>query len=448
MFKKQSYGEEMPSNLGRYPSTAGCDRQFWRQATRRLKRPLGGGSWLGLRPAGTGILAAIFGLCAGLMVPSAADAAGLDVAVVYLTKQEKQRLPLSLLDPVLEDDGVWGARLGLKDNQTTGQFLKHEYRLIESVVDEDGDPTEAFRGQAAEGARLFLADLRAEDLEAVAALPEAAGTLIFNVRAPDDALRNEGCRANVFHIVPSRSMKTDALAQYLIWKKWSKWLVLYGKTPGDRAFLEALQRSAKKFNAKVVEERLVEEDAPSARTDSGHAQIQKQIPVLTQGAPDHDIVVVADEGDAFGEYLPYRTWDPRPVAGTQGLIPTAWHRSHEQWGGTQIQRRLRKIAGRDMTVRDYANWAAMRSIGEAVTRTNSAEPEKIRGHLMGDKFRLAAFKGTPLTFRHWNQQLRQPVLLAAPRSLVSVSPQKEFLHQRTPLDTLGYDEPESGCKLQ
>ncbi len=394
------------------------------------------------------IFAVAFWLGACVMAPTAADAAGLDIAVVYITKQEKQKLPLSLLDPVLEDDGVWGARLGLKDNQTTGQFLKHDYRLIETVVPEDGDPAEAFRSEAAAGAKLFLADLRAEELETVAALPEAAEALIFNVRAPDDALRNEGCRANVFHIVPSRSMKTDALAQYLIWKKWSKWLVLHGKAPGDRAFLDSLQRSAKKFNAKVVEERLVEEDAPSARTDSGHAQIQKQIPILTQGAPNHDVVVVADEGDAFGEYLPYRTWDPRPVTGTQGLIPTAWHRSHEQWGGTQIQRRLRKLAGRDMTVRDYANWAAMRSIGEAVTRTNSAEPDKVRAHLMGDTFKLAAFKGTPLTFRRWNQQLRQPILLAAPRSLVSVSPQEEFLHQRTPLDTLGFDEPESNCNLK
>ncbi len=394
------------------------------------------------------IFVVAFWLGAGVMAPTAADAAGLDIAVVYITKKEQQKLPLSLLDPVLEDDGVWGARLGLKDNQTTGQFLKHDYRLIETVVPEDGDAAEAFRSEAAAGARLFLADLRAEELETVAALPEAAEALIFNVRAPDDALRNEACRANVFHIVPSRSMKTDALAQYLIWKKWSKWLVLYGKTPGDRAFLESLQRSAMKFNAKVVEERLVEEDAPSARTDSGHAQIQKQIPILTQGAPDHDVVVVADEGDAFGEYLPYRTWDPRPVTGTQGLIPTAWHRSHEQWGGTQIQRRLRKLAGRDMTVRDYANWAAMRSIGEAVTRTNSAEPDKVRAHLMGDTFKLAAFKGTPLTFRPWNQQLRQPILLAAPRSLVSVSPQEEFLHQRTPLDTLGFDEPESNCDLK
>jgi hypothetical protein len=31
--------------------------------------------------------------------------------------------------------------------------------------------------------------------------------------------------------------------------------------------------------------------------------------------------------------------------------------------------------------------------------------------------------------------------------VVSVSPQEGFLHQFSELDTLGYDQPESGCKL-
>ncbi len=45
-------------------------------------------------------------------------------------------------------------------------------------------------------------------------------------------------------------------------------------------------------------------------------------------------------------------------------------------------------------------------------------------------------------------QLRQPVLLVTPTALVSVSPQQGYLHQRSLLDTLGYDEPESKCRLQ
>ena len=126
-------------------------------------------------------------------------------------------------------------------------------------------------------------------------------------------------------------------------------------------------------------------------------------------------------------------------------MPTAWHRAHEQWGGTQIQRRFEALADRDMTPRDYAHWVAMRAIGEAVTQTSSAEPADIEAFLLSDDLTLAAFKGVPLSFRAWNGQLRQPVLVTGARMLVSVSPQDGFLHRRTELDTLGYDEPESDC---
>jgi ABC transporter substrate binding protein (PQQ-dependent alcohol dehydrogenase system) len=101
-----------------------------------------------------------------------------------------------------------------------------------------------------------------------------------------------------------------------------------------------------------------------------------------------------------------------------------------------------------MTERDYTAWLAVRSLGEAVTRAASNDPQALREYLRGDQFEIAAFKGEGLTFRTWNQQMRQPILLAAPRSLVSVSPQEGFLHQRTPLDTLGFDEPESNCRLE
>ena len=171
------------------------------------------------------------------------------------------------------------------------------------------------------------------------------------------------------------------------------------------------------------------------------------MPVFTQGAPEFDVVVAADEADVFAEYLPYTTWDARPIVGSAGLRPQNWSRVHEQWGGTQVQRRFEKLAGRWMTDRDYNNWLALRAIGEAVTRTGTAEPAALRAFMVGDKFELGGFKGQALSFRAWDQQMRQPILLVTPRMLVSVSPQDQFLHQRTPLDTLGFDEPESSCRL-
>ena len=126
------------------------------------------------------------------------------------------------------------------------------------------------------------------------------------------------------------------------------------------------------------------------------------------------MVIVADESEVFGDYLPYRNWDPRPVVGTSGLVPTSWHRSQEQWGGTQLQRRFMRDFNRWMLERDYAAWEAVRSIGEAVTRTNSGDAATLHKYIMSDTFELAAFKGKPLTYRKWDQQLRQPILLATP----------------------------------
>jgi ABC transporter substrate binding protein (PQQ-dependent alcohol dehydrogenase system) len=156
--------------------------------------------------------------------------------------------------------------------------------------------------------------------------------------------------------------------------------------------------------------------------------------------------VVADEKDQFGEYMSYRTYLPRPVAGTHGLKPTAWHRAHEQWGGTQLQRRFARLTDRNMTPRDYAAWLALRAVGEAFTTQKTTDLNKIRDFLLSSEFKLAGFKGVPLTFRDWNGQLRQPVLVVGARMLVTVSPQKGFLHQYSPLDTLGWDRPETGCE--
>ena len=74
------------------------------------------------------------------------------------------------------------------------------------------------------------------------------------------------------------------------------------------------------------------------------------------------------------------------------------------------------------------------------------DPAAIGAYLRGPKFELAAFKGARLTFRAWDGQLRQPVLLSDARSLVSVSPQPGYLHQSSELDTLGIDQPETTCK--
>jgi ABC transporter substrate binding protein (PQQ-dependent alcohol dehydrogenase system) len=169
--------------------------------------------------------------------------------------------------------------------------------------------------------------------------------------------------------------------------------------------------------------------------------------VFTQRAEDHDVIVVADESEIFGEYLPYRTWEPSLVTGSAGLVPVSWHPAHEQWGATQLQSRFVKKNNRTMRPLDYQAWMAVRSIGEGATRTRSVEFGPVRDYIRGPDFNLAAFKGQALTFRPWDGQLRQPIILGTPKLPVTVSPQEGYLHKVTELDTLGYDQPESACKF-
>jgi ABC transporter substrate binding protein (PQQ-dependent alcohol dehydrogenase system) len=268
----------------------------------------------------------------------------------------------------------------------------------------------------------------------------------MNAGSTEDRLREADCRGNVVHTAPSRRMLADGLGQYLVWKQWRRWLLVRGTGADDEAYAEAIKRAAKRFGGKIVEERIFKVEAGSRRADGGHEQIQLQIPAFTQDAPAYDVLVVADEGGQFGEYFPYRTWDPRPVAGTQGLTPMSWHPALEQWGATQFQNRFRRLANRAMRPLDYDAWVAVRSIGEAATRTKSAEPKALIAYLKSENFDLAAFKGRKLSYRPWNGQLRQPILVGTPKLPVTVSPQPGFLHQYSELDTLGTDRPETACK--
>ena len=378
---------------------------------------------------------------------AAAETAALQVPIVYLGEAIPEPPPLSLVEPVAPDKGIAGAKLATGDNNTTGQFLHQNFDLIEKIIPAGGDLRAVAADISGAGQKLIVADLTAPRLTELADLPDMKDAIILNVRAEDDALRASDCRPNVFHVIPSRAMKADALGQWLVSKKWMRWVLVYGTNDPDRAFADAIRRTAKRYRAEIVEERAYEFKAGSRRADTGEQQVRKQTTQLTQRLPDYDVLIVADESEVFGDYLPYRTWDPRPVVGTNGLVPTAWHRSQEQWGGTQLQRRFTRAFNRWMLERDYAAWEAVRTIGEAVTRTGSADPATLHKFIMSDSFALAAFKGKPLSFRRWDQQLRQPILLATPLMLVSVSPQEGFLHERTPLDTLGHDEPDSTCRL-
>lgn len=389
-------------------------------------------------------LAVLVGL--GVASTAALAADPIEIGIGYL-RHAGTRSTLSLVEQPAQNDGVAGAQLAIDDNNTTGKFLNQHFTLSERRLKDGEDAAQAATALADKNG-FIVADLPADALLKVSDALRGRGTVIFNAGAIDERLREADCRANVIHVAPTRSMLADALAQYLVWKKWSRWLLVVGSHDKDKLYADALRRAAMRFGAKIVQERTFEDTGGARRTDSGVTLIQRQMPVFTQQAPAYDVLVAADESEVFAAYLPYRTWDPRPVAGSAGLVPRSWDAAQDQWGAVQMQNRFMKLNQRRMTALDMQAWTAVRMIGEATSRTNSSDTKKVVDFIKGPDFSVAAFKGTRLTLRDWNLQLRQPILLVDGRMVVSVSPQEGFLHQVSELDTLGYDRPESKCKLK
>lgn len=377
-------------------------------------------------------------LLAALVIAHHTAAAAAEIRVGYLSRATVPPPGLSTSYVAPDDEGLQGARLAIADNNTTGRFIGQSFVLAETALPEGGDVAAAFRGL---GVPYVVSTLGGPGLDELLAAAAGEDVLIFNAGAADDRFRRGDCRRTMLHTLPNRAMLADALGQYLVRKTWTRWFLVTGPGEGDALFAEAIRRAASRFGGRIVAEKTWSVQLDIRRT------AEAEVPVFTQAA-DHDVLIVADEVGLFGEYLPYRTWEPRPVAGTQGLVPAGWDRSLEQWGARQLQARFHRLAGRAMTGIDYAAWAAVRSIGEAAARAASADPAAIAAYIRSDAFEFAGFKGLSLSYRPWDGQLRQPIPLVTARALVSMSPQEGFLHPRTALDTLGYDRPESGCRYE
>lgn len=364
--------------------------------------------------------------------------ADLNVTIAYLSVWKDQPPTLSNLDPIPADQGLRGVELGIQDNATTGGFLGHNYKLLRFDVQE-GDDITAIAEEALQAADFIVVNAPRDALLQVSDLDAASGKLLFNAGAADTVLRSDDCRANVLHTLPSRRMLADALAQYAVKKQWTDWAMIVGAHEDDIAFANALEASAKKFKVRIRERKTWSLDADMRRNAAA------EVPLFTRELPEHDLLVVADDANDFARYVMFNTWLPRPLAGSEGVVPAAWHRAVEQHGAAQLQNRFRELAARSMRAIDWAAWAAVRSIGEAVTRTSKVDVETVRMFLYSDAFELGGFKGRKLSFRSWNGQLRQPVPLAHPGAVVALAPLEGFLHQFNELDTLGIDEPENRC---
>jgi len=182
-----------------------------------------------------------------------AQATALEIKTTVFRVDYEELLPITRYDLKTENAGFAGAELANEDNKTTGGFLGMDF-----IVDYVASPAEEAQAKMQElvdgGNNLII--LMANDAD-TSVLAKIAGesSLVINASARGGALRQEQCAANLLHTAPTQAIFADAVAQFALWKKWPRWLLIHGSNPLDHELADAYRRAAKKFGAKIVEER-------------------------------------------------------------------------------------------------------------------------------------------------------------------------------------------------
>ncbi|MCC6736893.1 MAG: amino acid ABC transporter substrate-binding protein [Bauldia sp.] len=333
-----------------------------------------------------------------------------------------------------------GADLGIADAVPIGREINVSFAL-EGAAEADVPAMVADIAEwAGNGINFVVADLPADLLLELADAVRDLPVTLFNVSAREDSLRGAECRANVIHLIPSYRMLTDATLQYLVSRRWRNILVLQGPGEEDAAIVAALRESAANFQGRIVDVRpFVPGNDPRNRDFSNVA-------VLTAGG-NYDVVFVADADGEFASQVPYHTNDARPVVGSAGLVPLAWHWAWDRQGAPQLNARFEFYYNRRMGSDDWAAWIAVRAVTQAVLRTSSTDYETMLSYILSDQLSLDGVKAASMSVRPWDHQLRQPILLATANAVVQRAPIEGFVHPTNNLDTLGVDAPQTACRF-
>src|SRR5262245_2234494 len=332
-----------------------------------------------------------------------------------------------------------GARVALEESEFAGSAAGVTFEVRRVAASEPDGLLPAIQRLQSAGVRLVLLDAPGPVVDAVARQTRGRGLLLFNLTALDDALRLDRCQPHLLHVAPSHAMLMDGLAQFLVARKWRDALVLKGPSPEDAAVLAALERATKRFGLRIVATK------PFVPGRDPRERAQNNVALLTSGE-SYDVVIVVDTTAEFAREVPYQVQKPRPVLGAAGLVTDWWHWNWERHGAPQLNTRFVRLAKRPMTGYDWSAWMAVKAIVESVVRGKSTEAAAIAAYLTSDRVTLDGFKGNRLSFRPWDRQLRQPLLLATESWVVERAPLEGFLHAKNVLDTLGYDERESACR--
>lgn len=304
------------------------------------------------------------------------------------------------------ESAVRGVRMGVEEARRTAELFHRHVELVE--VEEEAAGALVRGG----GVSALLGGFGPVSARALADVAEAGGVPFLNLGAGDDALRGEPCRRAAFHVCPSFAMRADALAESLAGEA-KRWVAVTTEPDGGEAarLRTALERRGARLEAVVP----WTGDDPAAALSAIRRAAPDAVAFLPAGdAATAFLAVWAGAGLAPLLALPGGDGVDVP-AGIRAARVVAWHPALERFGAEQLNDRWRaRFGGRGMDGSGWAGWMAAKALCDASLRARTTAPAALAASLGGPGAQIDGHKGTPLSFRPWDHQLRQPLYVVAP----------------------------------
>ena len=231
---------------------------------------------------------------------------------------------------------------------TTGRLTGQDFSLDETIVEQGPIPRRCRQGAGGERRN---ADRRGPAGEGSARglgrAPGRTGDALQHQFAQDDSLRNADCRANVYHVAPSRSMLTDALGAVPRLLEMAARLPRRRQGPGR----PALRRRDAPLGQEVRPQADRRQGRGSSAILPANAPMDRPAPAPSssragrRGGHDRH----RRRGRQFRRLypVPHLGAETRSAA-RRGWFPATWSRVLDAWGSAQLQSRFVRTNKRPM----------------------------------------------------------------------------------------------------
>ncbi len=363
---------------------------------------------------------------------------------------------------------VAAAQLAVEEaNYIAGAFGKVVRLVTEEATSPDDADKKATKLVRQGGAKALLGGGDDRLTGALQAASTREGIIYLNTMSRSEALRGAPCQRLTFHVEASLAMYADAIGQWLVrGAKKTRWGVLSPETKAGAEIERMVERARKRQEATTIGRQVVSAGARDYRAalttlakadpdvlmiNLGGSSLLAALAQVKELGLQVEVAGVVMEASEF--------WQAEPAKLT-GVWPTLWFHGYSRYSGRELNKRLAEALGQPAESRAWATLTGVKAVWEAVLRGGRTDTaglvsffEKGRG--------MDAHKGQPLTFRPWDHQLRQPLMVLRAKAPAPESPRWDIFEllgevplrgtpgksQEEILDTLGLSEAESACRL-